>query len=49
MIINYLLNIISSICFLLILPVTFLTDYGIEWAIFATIFLALTNSYTNNR
>ena len=47
--INFLLNILSSLCFMAILPIALLTDYGIEWAIFATIFLAVTNQYTNNR
>lgn len=44
-----LLNLASSLCFLAMIPVAlFFPDYGIGFAIFATIFLSITNSFTND-
>lgn len=47
--IRFLLNVISGLCFLAIVPVAYFTKIGVGYAIFATIFLSLTNNYTNNR
>jgi hypothetical protein len=47
--VRFLLNLMSSFLFLAIIPVAYFTDNGVNYAIFATIFLAVTNSFTNDR
>jgi hypothetical protein len=46
---RFLLNLVSSLMFLAIIPVAYFTDYGVGYAVFATVMLAISNNYTNDR